>query len=157
MAQALPDRLMELCKSHAPQIAEQWYQSLSENPRTQGYKVVPKAVCLGHAVALYEKLHDLFFAKNCAEAVAQYMDEVGFVEDRFNRGVPLEEVIYALVLLRRQIWLYADSQAIYGDISDMYQATYSINRILLVFDYITYSVAKRYRELAQEKAVKSGK
>jgi hypothetical protein len=157
MPKALADRLMDLCETHAPQIAEQWYQAVCLNPRTKSFTTMPKQACVRHAISIYHNLGDMFFSDNCCKAVARNLDESGFVEDHFARGIPLEEVVYSLILLRRQIWLYAELQALYGDAQDMSQAAYSINRILLVFDYAIHDVVKRYGEMSSPTTRKPSK
>jgi hypothetical protein len=144
---ALADRLMDMCAREAGQIAELWYKSLSSNPRTRSYRSMPKEGCLRHAVSIYRNLGQMYFADDCYKAVDHTMDVYGFAEDNFARGIPLTEVIYSLILLRRHIWLYAESQALYSTSSDMVQAVDSINRVLLIFDYATYNVSWKYKEI----------
>ena len=142
------DKLMDMCDRHAPQIAELWYKSLSTNPRTTGCLVVPKEICIKHAQVIYKSIADMYFADDCFKAVEQTLDITGLVDTFFARGVPLEQVQYALILLRRHIWLYADSQMLFSpSVVDMTLAVDSINRILLVFDYASYYLARTYREL----------
>jgi hypothetical protein len=143
------DKLMDMCDRHAPEIAELWYKSLSTNPRTTGCLVVPKEICIKHAQEIYKSIADMYFADDCFKAVEQMLDITGLVDTFFARGVPLEQVQYALILLRRHIWLYADAQMIFNpSVVDMTLAVDSINRILLVFDYASYYLARTYRELS---------
>jgi hypothetical protein len=145
---SMVDKLMDMCDRHAPEIAELWYKSLRTNPRTSGCLVIPKEVCIRQAQEIYKSIADMYFADDCFKAVEQTLDIAGFVDTFFARGVPLEQVQYALILLRRHIWLYADSQLIFNpSVVDMTLALDSINRILLVFDYASYYLARTYREL----------
>ena len=43
-------------------------------------------------------------------------------------------------------------QTMISDASDIYQGIDSINRVILLLDYAMYIVAKRYQELAGQKA-----
>jgi 3-methyladenine DNA glycosylase/8-oxoguanine DNA glycosylase len=147
------DRLMDMCTKHADKIAVLWYKSLSTNPRTVTCREMPEEGALRHAVKIYQSMGEMFFADNCFQAVSRVLNVDGFAEDFYARGIPLEEVLYALILLRRHIWLYADVQVIFSTETDLYFATESINRILLVFDYATYIVAHKYREFARKTAV----
>lgn len=149
MQRAMADKLIDLCDRHADEIAENWYNSLSTNPRTTSYKLMTRAGALRHANSIYKNLGKMYQADNCYQAVEQVLDVGGFAEDFFARGVPLEEVIYALVLMRRHIWLHAETQALYEmALNDMLEAVTNINRVLLIFDYASYIVALRYREIA---------
>lgn len=149
MQSAAIDRLMDMCQRHAEPIAELWYKALCENSRTAACNSMPKESALRHGIAIYKNLEEMYFAENCFKAVEHVLDVDGFAEDFYARGIPLEEVIYALVLLRRHIWIYAEKEAIFQlDINDMYEAVGGINRILLIFDYANYIVARKYREIA---------
>ena len=98
-----------------------------------------------HAEFIYENLEKIYFAENPKSVAAHLLDVDGFVEDHFARKIPLEQVIYALILLRRNLWLYSESQALYDGVNDLMQMAESINRVVLVFDYLIYLVASKYR------------
>jgi hypothetical protein len=149
MVKAPADRLMEMSKGHADELAELWYKAFSSNPRTGSYRLISKEGALRHAVTFYTRLEEMYFAEDCYKAVEHVLDVDGFVEDFFTRGIPLEEVIYAVILLRRHIWTFADAQALYDPVViDMFCALESVNRVTLIFDYATYIVAKKYKAFA---------
>jgi hypothetical protein len=149
MVKAPADRLMDMCKGHAVEIAELWYKALSTNPKTSSYKLMSKEGAMRHASTFYNNLGEMYFAEDCYKAVEHTLDVDGFVEDFFIRGIPIEEVIYTIVLLRRNIWTFADAQALYDAvIVDMYCALESVNRVILIFDYATYIVAGKYKNFA---------
>ncbi len=150
MRRALADRLIGLCVRDADQIADRWYQSLIGNSRTRSYNSVPKATCLRHAVSFYKDLGDMYLAENSYEAVEENLDIAGFAEDQFARGIPLEEVIYALILMRREIWLHSEQQSLFNVPEDMYELVMGINRVLLLFDYATHIVISKYRDMASK-------
>jgi hypothetical protein len=149
MAKAPADRLMGMCKGHADEIAELWYKAFSSNPKISSYKLISKEGAFRHAVSFYKNLGEMYFAEDCYKAVEHFLDVDGFVEDFAFRGFSIEETIYTLILIRRHIWLFADTQALYDPITvDMYFAMESVNRITLIFDYAIYIVAKKYKEFA---------
>ncbi|HSW58401.1 MAG TPA: hypothetical protein VLH15_08375 [Dehalococcoidales bacterium] len=149
MQSSMVDKLMDMCDKHSGSIAEIWYKSLTTNPRTKACNAIPKEVCLRQAADIYKSIADVYFAEDGYKAMGQILDISGFVDTYFARGVPLEQTLYALILLRRHIWLFADAQLIFNpSVADMALAIDSINRILLVFDYATHYVCKTYLELA---------
>jgi hypothetical protein len=152
MPQAAMDRLMRMCEQHAGDIAELWYKALSENERTKAFTAQPKEAAIRYAVAIYKNMGKMYFAENAYKAVEHLLNVEGQVEDCYARGIPLEEVLYALILLRRHIWIKAENDALFElALNDMYEAVKGINRILLIFDYISYIAARRYRELSSKK------
>jgi hypothetical protein len=152
MLKSAVDRLMDMCDRHAAQMAEEWHKSLVTNSRTPTCKSMSKDGSMRHAIALYKNMGQMYFGDDCYKSVEDILDTDGFVEDFYARNIPLEEVLYALVLLRRHIWLYADREAVFrtDNLFDLNAAVESINRILLVFDYASYIAAHRYREIARK-------
>jgi hypothetical protein len=147
---ALSDRLMDLCSQHAEQIAEQWHKSIIKSSRTSSFKNNPKENCLRHATFLYKNLGRMYFADNPYKEVLSILDATGYAEEQYARGIPLAEVIYALVLMRRHVWLYAETSALYNSASDMYLVMQSTNRILLLFDYAVYIVVNKYEKMSKK-------
>ncbi|MBN1189350.1 MAG: hypothetical protein JXA46_06335 [Dehalococcoidales bacterium] len=152
MPQAATDRLMYMCHQHADAIAELWYKALSKNERTTAFDVVPRETAIRHAVAIYKNMGNMYFAKEADEEVEHILNVEGVIEDYFARGIPLEQILYSQVLLRRHIWIKAEDEALFElALNDMYEAVHAINRILLIFDYINYITARKYRELSSKK------
>lgn len=144
----LTDKLLDLCEHHAEKIAEQWYQAVSTNPRTPSYRSIPKETCLSQAAFLYKNLRSAYFSDNSFQQVRQLLDQLQHIEGLYAKGIPLPEAIYALVLMRRHIWLYSEFQVLCNTALDLQQEIESINRTLLLFDYATYILAQEYHEMA---------
>ena len=142
------DKLFDLTNREGGAIAEQWHKSVSTNPRTPAFRSLPKDELVRQAAALYKNLKQMYFSEKAFDEVAQYLERSRYVEDLLARRVPLAEIIYSLILMRRYIWLHADTQTIFFDTSyDVQQQTDSINRTVLVFDYIIYLAIQRYEKL----------
>ena len=65
-------------------------------------------------------------------------------------GVPMDQAVYALILLRRHIWLYAEFQTIFSTGIEQRQALDTLNRTILLFDHATYEVTKEYQRLMKK-------
>jgi hypothetical protein len=148
MTTALADRLMQFSANNSIQIAEQWYKAISSNTRTQAYSSMHKESCIRHAEFIYKNLGKIYFSEKPESILAHLTDIDGFVEDHYARNIPLEQVIYAIILLRRHLWLYAESQALYNGADDMMQMVENLNRVLLVFDYFIFIAASKYRSIS---------
>ncbi len=151
MLKSAVDRLMDMCDRHAGQMAAEWYKALTTNSRTSTCKQISKEGSLRHATSIYKNISQMYFGDDCYKNVEHILDVDGWVEDFDARNIPLEEALYALVLLRRHIWLFAEREAVFrtDNMFDMNAAVESINRILLVFDYASYIVASKYRDMAR--------
>jgi uncharacterized protein (DUF927 family) len=144
---AYSDKLMNLAEEHAREIAEQWYKTITTNPRTRSYRKVSKYKLANQAEDFYKHGKTLYFAQSAYDAATAYFTR--FAENQIYENIPLDEAVYAVIMLRRQMWLFAEFQALFTTALDQYQATDSINRALLLTDYGIMAVIKKYAELAQ--------
>jgi hypothetical protein len=147
---ALSDRLMDLCSQHAEQISEQWLKSILKNSRTPSFSCNPKESCLRHAAFLYKNLRRMYFSDNPYQEVLSVLDATGYAEELYSRRIPLDEAVYALILMRRYVWLYAETSDLFNTTSDMYLVLQSSNRILLLFDYAVYIVIDKYENMSKK-------
>jgi hypothetical protein len=67
-----------------------------------------------------------------------------YAEERYREGIPLHEAVYALILMRRHMWLYAEFQSMFNTEVEHPQAVESLSRTILMFDYIMYVIARKY-------------
>lgn len=147
---ALSDRLMDLCSQHADEIAEQWLQSILKNSHTSTFVCNPRESCLRHASFIYKNLRRMYFAENPYKEVLSIMDATGYAEEQYSRRVPLSQAVYALIMMRRYVWLYAEISDLFNTTSDMYLVLQSTNRILLLFDYAVYILIEKYEKMAKK-------
>lgn len=142
---AFADKLVEITERHAEEIAEQWCKAVRTSNRTPSYHVISEERCLQQAVNFYKNLGTVYFSKKPSRDVFEFFTQ--YAEDRYNEGIPCPEAIYALFMMRRHIWLYADSQATFVTPMDHLQAIEAINKTIRLFDLGTLFVAQKYDAL----------
>lgn len=142
----IADKLLDLCYHHAHEIAESWYKDVSKNPRTPFFHKLGMDELVRWAETLYVALKDIYFLEDTYFGVISALERTSFVHRALALNAPMSEVLYALVLMRRHIWLYADLQALFMNAMDMLQGMNSVNRILVVFDYASYIVLRKFEE-----------
>jgi len=150
MYRVIVDKLLELSEKHAEEIATQWYISMMENRRMLAYHHLPKKLCLDATTFFYKNLKAMYFSKDPYKEVERLLSQSQYVEDVYKHGIPLHEILYAQILMRRQIWVFADFQALFNTCVDLHQTAETINRTILLFDYIIYLVTQRYEQLLAE-------
>jgi hypothetical protein len=139
---AFADKLIEITERHAEEIAEQWCRAVRTNHRTPSYHPIPQEQCQLHAVNFYKNLGRVYFSKRPSRDLYEFFTQ--YAEDRYNEGIPGPEAIYALFMMRRHIWLFADSQAAFVTPMDHLQAIEAINKTIRIFDLGTLFVAQKY-------------
>ena len=138
-------KLIEVTEKHADRIASQWLGDVRMNPKTPSYHTFSDEKALSHAAAFYRNFRSLFSAEKPYDAARKFFTK--YADERYAEGIPLHEAIYALILMRRHIWLYAEFQTLFVSAVEHRQAAESLTRTILLFDYATYVITERYEEL----------
>jgi hypothetical protein len=136
------DKLIEITERHAEEIGQQWCKAVRKDNRTPSYHYIPQEKCLLHAVRFYKNLSRVYFSKRPDRDLYEHFTQ--YAEDRYNEGIPCPEAIYALFMMRRHMWLYADSQALFLTPIDHMQAIEALNKTIRIFDLGTFFVAQKY-------------
>jgi hypothetical protein len=143
--QAFTTRLIEVTELHAKTIAKQWFNDVRKNPRTPSYHNITEDRAIPQAIEFYSHFREVFMSDKPFEAAMRFFSK--YAEDRYREGIPLNEAIYSLVMMRRHMWLYAEFQAVWTTAVDYQQASAGLNRTILMFDYATYVITGKYQEL----------
>lgn len=141
-------KLIEITEKNADLIAKQWYNNVKMNPKTPVYHSMPEDKAIRHALNFYGNFRNLFFSDNPFEEANTLFSK--YAEDRYKENIPLPQVIYALILMRRHMWLFAEYQATFITAVEMQHAAESLSRTILMFDYAMYVVISKYDELLRK-------
>ena len=148
----ISDKLVRFVEDNADRIAQQWCSDVQKNVATPSYHSLPKGKCTYQAYSLYRQLGHLLDYKTPKDELTQYF--TGFAEARFDAELPLQEVIYSLILMRRRLWLIAEQEHMFSTAHELYAALEFINRVILTFDRAIYIVAQRYEDKIKHKSLK---
>ncbi len=143
--QAFTTKLIEVTELHAKTIAKQWFNDVRKNPKTPSYHDITEDRAIPQAIEFYSHFREVFMSDKPFEAARRFFSK--YAEERYHEGVPLHEAIYALVMMRRHMWLYAEFQAVWTTAVDYQHASAGLNRTILMFDYATYVITEKYQEL----------
>lgn len=148
MYEAYADKLLNFTAQHATEIGQQWAKALQSSPRTRSYRKVREFKLVNQGELFFKNMKKLFFDQNLYDVVTAYFTK--WAEDQYYENIPLDEAIYALIMLRRQMWLFAEFNVLFSSSLDQYQAAESINRTVLVTDYAMLAIIKKYAELTKK-------
>ena len=138
-------KLLDLMASNSEAIAANWAKDVTRNARTPFYHDIKESYLIPQAADFYRRLSAVYTMKDPYPTIRDFMSK--FAEKRFKEGVPLQEALYAIILMRRHIWLYAEFQAVFITITEQRQALDSQTRTILIFDYIAYVLTEKYVSL----------
>jgi len=146
---AFADKLLEVSERHADKIASQWCRAVTTNPHTPWFQSMKHPDCISFAEDFYKNFRAVYFDEKPYKKLEKFFGN--YAEESFRKGIPMEEAIYALIMMRRHLWLYADFQALFVTALDAHRAVETLNRTIRVFDQGVFIIIKRYRELEKTK------
>jgi hypothetical protein len=141
-------KYVELSELHAERMAKRWAMDVQNNTRTEKYKELDEEWIINQGIKFYQNFSKMFAEEKISETTLKYFRT--YAEESFFVGIPMDEAVYALILLRRHIWLYAEFQTIFSSGIDQRQALDTLSRTILLFDYAVYEVTKEYQELMKK-------
>lgn len=142
------DKLINVIKQHAGEISNQWCKAVRSNPRTPSYHSIEAEQCVQHSMDFYKNLGRIYFSEKPYTEIAEYFTK--YAEERYKEGIPLHEAVYALIMMRRHMWIYADFQAVILTGLDQQKSVESINKTIRIFDHGIYIIIKRYEEMRKQ-------
>ncbi|ESP62581.1 multi-sensor signal transduction histidine kinase [Smithella sp. ME-1] len=143
--QAYAAKLIDLIESKAENIAKQWAENVMKHNRTPSYHSLPKEMVIEQGTNFYKLFRRMSLAENPYEEAKTFSWK--YAEDFYRKKIPLQEATYALMLMRRNLWLYAEFQGTFFTAVEIQQAVESLNRTILMFDYVSYQVIEKYQAL----------
>lgn len=143
--QAYAAKLIDLIESKAENIARQWADDVMKHKRTPSFHSLPEEMVIEQGVDFYKLFRRMSMAENPYEEAKTFSWK--YAEKFYNKKIPLREAIYALMLLRRNLWLYAEFQGTFITVLEKTQAVESLNRTILLADYVAYQVIEKYEDL----------
>ncbi|HDQ03922.1 MAG TPA: hypothetical protein ENN23_05040 [Deltaproteobacteria bacterium] len=146
--QAYAAKLINLIESKAESIAKQWAADVVKHNRTPSYHSLPKEMVIEQGIKFYRLFRQMSLAEVPYNEAKNFSWK--YAEEFYEQKIPLHEALYALILMRRHLWLYAEFQGIFVTALEKQQAVESLNRTILMFDYVSYQVTEKYQELTAE-------
>src|SRR4030042_6817621 len=96
-------RFIKMIETRAEKIAKLWLKEVKQSKYTPTYHTFPEETLFKRALAVYEQLGYWLSPETKREEIRYFYMELG--KQRFLEGFRLEEVVMALILLKRYLWL----------------------------------------------------
>jgi hypothetical protein len=142
-------KLIDLVEKNAEEIAKQWVVEVKKNKRTPAYHNMPEDKLIAQAVEFYHQLRKMLMSSSTYEETQAYISK--YAKTCYEDNIPLHEAIYALAMMRRQMWLFAEFQAVFVTVVEHQQAIDSVTRVILMMDYAVYKITQHYQDLMKKK------
>jgi len=94
-------RLVRMIETHSENLANSLLYKVQHSPSTHSYRKVPPEELKQRVYEIYQHLGDWLLGRSDLDIEQRYR-EIGM--RRFRQGIPLKELIWAIVLTRENLW-----------------------------------------------------
>jgi hypothetical protein len=143
-------KLIKVIEKNSDTIADKWVDEVTTSPYTRSYWNVSREELHERATSICDRIGYFLGRRLAKERLASFYRRVG--ESRKAQGYQVEEVVMALLLLKRQIWLFVLQEGFLSANLELYQALELNNRVVLYFDRAIYFVTQAYSRNAEAAA-----
>lgn len=140
----LASRLVKIIEKNSDTIAERWVEDVTTLQYTRSYWNAPSEDLQERAASVCRRMGYFLDRRLPRERMAAFYRRLG--KTRRSEGHPVEEVVMALLLLKRHIWLFVLQEGLLTTNLELYQALELNNRVVLYFDRAIYYVTQAYSE-----------
>jgi hypothetical protein len=144
----LSDRLIRAIESNAEEFAQITVKKLRSSPRTESYHKVAEMDLYNRCYEVYRNLGRWLWEKS-DQAIQARFNELG--ERRCQEGIPLAEVLWALVLTKDRLLEYLGAYGLADSAIELYQQQELDRLIGHFFDRAVCYTAASYERQASEK------
>ncbi|OHD69036.1 MAG: hypothetical protein A2W19_17435 [Spirochaetes bacterium RBG_16_49_21] len=144
----LTNRFVKLIEENYNTLIEIFMNDLLRHPETDAYRTVDQEKLYQFSVLIYKDLSKWISREFPKSKIEERY--VKFGRERFDMGVPIQQVIKGLILQRRHIWLFVMDK-MYDDKTDYMEALILNNRVTLYFDRALVYMAQGYMEMLDRK------
>lgn len=148
----ISEKLVKLIEDNADDLTKSWLRDVRENPTTPTYQTFPEEKLYQRAHFVYSQLGHWISRETGKGEVRGYYMKLG--EERFNEGFALYEVVSAIILLKRHLWLHILSDGQLSTAFELYQSLELNNRVVLFFDRAVYYAIIGYEDAFRKKTAK---
>ncbi|HNU73864.1 MAG: hypothetical protein BWZ01_00038 [Deltaproteobacteria bacterium ADurb.BinA179] len=137
-------RLIKLIEDNANELTDRVYRDILTQEETKSYRTLPENVVRDRIFDVYSRLDSwLVKEKHTGEVQRSYTD---LGRKRFKEGIPLHEVIMALMLIKRHLWLYVRENHFFDSTYQCFQALEMNNQVVLFFDRAVFFTIIGYED-----------
>jgi len=143
----LSDKLIRIIEANAEELTDLVVKKLQSSPRTESYHQLSYSDLYARAYEVYHNLGRWLWEKS-NEAVQAWYNELG--KKRFEEGIPLSEVLWALILTKDRLIEYLGVCGLADSAIELYQQQELDRLIGHFFDRAVCYAAEGYELRASE-------
>jgi len=136
-------RLVRLIESHADALAKGLEERVQSSSQVSHFRTIPAHEVRERVYEIYRHLGEWLLGKNELDIEHRYL-EIG--ARRARQGVPLSEVVQAIVLTKENLWDFLKSEAVMDRAVEIMGELELLQMLEMFFDRAIYYAAVGYEE-----------
>jgi hypothetical protein len=143
----LTKSLVSLIERDAESLARRWLEIVKTDPSTPGYHRWDERELYARVYKVYSGLGQSISDRTTKKEIEHEYVLLG--RQRYSEGFALSEVIQALIISRRVLWLKIEAEGLLDTALDLSLALELNNKVVLFFDRAIHFTAAGYEEAAR--------
>jgi succinate-acetate transporter protein len=127
---------------YGEEIANMWLADLRRSPQTPSYSAVSDEELTNASEFALEQVGNYFVGDDSDSDVAQYFHNLGAT--RAAMGLPLPELLSAILLFKREVWMTARTHGVWESVQDLQKAVDLQRDLGRFFDRAVYYASAGY-------------
>jgi hypothetical protein len=144
MLHLISDKLVELVEKHTDEILKRWTTRLLSDPTAASFSGENLNYIEKKARFVLKNLGKWVSYDTIKEDVGRNYADQGI--ELFKMRIPLCEVIRAMYVLRRTLWLFVQNESAFDSAFQLHQMRELNERVILFFDRAEFYVIRGYNE-----------
>jgi len=144
----LSDELVNAVQSNSEKIIDLWLNDITTNPSTKAYHTFNKEDLRYRALFIIGQFESWLKGKRGESEFKEFYCDLGY--RRRKEGIPLEELVSSLSLLKKHIWMFTYSFGVWEKAVDIYRMFELGERLVYFFDRASYYTVMGYRQYHEE-------
>jgi len=139
---AVSMNLVGLIENNADELTKKWMRIVRSHPDTPTYHQYPENKLYDRAFSVYSQLGKALSSETTKEEIKKQYMSLG--AQRRIEGFKLSELVQALIITRRVLWLKIQSDGLLNSAMDLTLALELSNHVILFFDRAIFFATKGY-------------
>ncbi|HPC47880.1 MAG TPA: hypothetical protein PLW83_07525 [Deltaproteobacteria bacterium] len=140
----ISEKIVQLIKENADTLTNRLCKDLLTREETKGYRKLDKDLVYERVYDVYSRLDSWLAGDKKKGELREHYKKIGMT--RYHEGIPLSDVVMALMLIKRHLWLYVQETQFFDSSFQLMQALEFNNRVVLFFDRAIYFTCLGYQE-----------
>lgn len=140
----LSDELVNAVQNNSEKIVDLWLNDITTNPSTKAYHNFDKEDLRYRALFIIGQFESWLKGKRGESEFKAFYCSLGL--QRRKEGIPLEELVSSLSLLKKHIWMFTYSFGVWEKAVDIYRMFELGERLVYFFDRAAYYLVMGYRQ-----------